>query len=142
MLQLSESGQNLVITWPWWLGVLMVALGIALAVHVCRHFEWHGRMAGLVAATALLVGGGIHFLTYRITLTPEEGRAYALVGGRQRLDWSQATSITMEERRGRGTSMWLVVHSAAGRRFEFTVTGLSGPEEHRVREYIAARIGK
>jgi hypothetical protein len=142
LLQLSEAGGNLVISYPAWTGLLAISLGIALGIHLVRHFTLQGKAFGMAAATALLVVGGLYFLTYKVTLTPDEGRVYALTGGTQRIEWSHATSVATEERRGRGTSTWLVIRTGAGGRLEFRVTGLSGTEEHRLMEYVTARMKK
>ena len=142
MLQLSETGGNLIIAYPAWLGLLMIGLGVALGVHLARHFVWQGKTFGIAAATALLVLGGFYFLTYKVTLTPSEGRVFVLPGGKQRIDWTHATSVATEQRRGRGTSTWVVVRTAAGASLEINVTGLSGAEEQQLRDYIAARMKK
>ncbi len=142
MLQLSEAGGNLIIAYPAWLGLLMIGLGVALGFHLARHFVWQGKTFGIVAATALLVLGGLYFLTYKVTLTPDEGLVFALPGGKQDIEWSHAISVATEQRRGRGTSTWVVVRTVSGASLEIKVTGLSGVDEHRLREYIAARVRK
>jgi hypothetical protein len=142
LLRLSEAGQNLVIDYPAWLGLLVIGLGVALAVHLARRFAWKVQSFGVVAATALLLFGGLYFFTYKVTLTPESGRAYAFPGGSQGIEWDHAVSVGTEQRHGRGTSTWIVVQSAAGNRLEINVTGLSGGDEQRLREYIAARMNK
>ena len=142
MLHLSEAGQNLVIDYPAWLGLLVIGLGVALAIHLARRFTWKAQTFGIAAATALLFFGGLYFFTYKVTLTPEGGRAYALPGHSQSIEWNHAVSVGTDQRHGRGTSTWIVVQSAAGNRLEINVTGLSGGDEQRLREYIAARMNK
>jgi len=140
MLRLSEAGQNLVIDYPAWLGLLLIGLGVALAVHLARRFAWKAQTFGIAGATAALLFGGLYFLTYKVTLTPEEGRAYAFPGSRQLVEWSHAVSLATEQRHGRGNSTWIVVWTAAGSALEINVTGLSGPEEQRLRNYIAEHM--
>lgn len=142
MLRLSESGQNLVVGYPAWLGLLIIGLGVALAVHLARRFTWKTQTFGIAAATALLLFGGLYFLTYKVTLTPVGGSVYAFPGGTQRIEWSHAASVSTEVRKGRGTSTWIVVRTATASAFEVNVTGLSGADEHRLREYVAARMTK
>jgi len=140
LLRLSEAGQNLVIDYPAWPGLLMIGLGVALAVHLARRFEWNRQTFGVTAATAVLLYGGLYFLTYKVTLTPDGGRAYALPGLSRSIQWSHVVSVATEERHGRGTATWIVIYTATGAGLEIKVTGLSGVDEHRLRKYIAARV--
>lgn len=142
LLRLSEAGQNLVIDYPAWPGLLMIGLGVALAVHLARRFEWNRQTFGVTAATAVLLYGGLYFLTSKVTLTSDGGRAYALPGLSQSIQWSHVVSVATEERHGRGTSTWIVIYTATGAGLEIKVTGLSGADEHRLRKYIAARVNK
>jgi hypothetical protein len=142
LLRLTETGSRLVLDYPAWLGLVLIGLGAALAIHLVRRFDWKARTVSLLAATALCFFGGLYFLTYRCTLTPEDGRVFVFPGHRQRVEWTHAESIATEQRTGRGTSTWIVVRAGAGSALEINVTGLSGGDEQRVREYVAARMKK
>lgn len=143
MMQLNETAQGLVITYPWWLGLLVFALGIALAVWVWRNFEFSGKRLAQCAGTLVALFAGIYFFTYSTELTPEQGRSRALFrGGHTTVDWRQARGVVLEERPGKGTPMYIVVDTAHGKPFEINASDLSHGDRARVLFYIRTQISR
>ncbi len=140
-MQLTETTQGLLIAYPGWLGLLVFALGIALAIWIWRNFVLNGKLFGYCAATLLALFGGVYFFTFKAELTAEQGRAYALFrGGHTQVDWRQARSVVMEERPGKGRPTYIVVDQVRGTRYEINVTDLSGSDRASVLAYIRTQI--
>jgi len=141
MMRLTETAQGLTIAYPAWLGLLALALGIALAVWVWRHFTLNGKFLSYCAGTLVVLFAGIYFLSYKAELTPEQGRTYALFhGGHTQVDWRQARGVVLEERPGKGTPMYIVVDTGRGKPFEINASDLSGSDRARVLVYIRRQI--
>lgn len=141
MMRLTETAQGLTIAYPAWVGLLVFALGAALAVWVWRHFTLNGKFLSYCAGTLVALVAGVYFLTYKAELTPEQGRSHALFGsGSARVEWRQARSVVMEERPGKGRPMYIVVDTIRGTRFEINASDLSGSDRARLLAYIRAQI--
>ena len=141
MMRLSETAQGLLIAYPGWLGLLVSALGVALAGWIWRNFALNGKFFGHCAATLLALFAGVCFFTYQAELTAEQGRTYALFrGGHTEVDWRQARGAVLEERPGKGTPMYIVANTTHTRRFEINATDLSSSDRARVLAYIRAQI--
>ncbi len=141
MMRLTETAQGLTIAYPGWLGLLVFALGIALAVWIARNFKLNGKFFGYCMAALLALFGGIYFFTFKAELTPDLGRSYALFrGGHTQVDWQQARGVVLEERPGKGRPMYIVVDTSSGIPFEINASDLSDNHRAQVLTYIRTHI--
>jgi len=140
LMKVSETAQGLALGYPLWLGLLVLVMGIALGAYLGRT-QWNTKKhAGPAVAAALLVCAGVYWLTYRVTLTADGARAYVFLYRDDRVDWRQVAGVTIEERKTRGTTTYLVLQTRDGAQIDINVSGLSATDEHRVKSYIAARV--
>ena len=144
MLSLRETAAGLTISYPPWLGLLLLVLAAVLAAYVIRGKAPAGKTFGVIAVVLICLLGGCHFLGYKTTLAEEGARVYSPMRHDARIAWPAVTGTTLEERAsGRGgRSTYLVLHSTPGAQVEILVSGLSGEERVRLNEYLATRIGK
>jgi len=141
LMQVRESAQGLVLAYPLWLGLLVLVMGIALGIHLARARWDTKKHTGPAIAALFLMCAGVYWLTYRVTFTAQGARAYVFLYRDDRIDWSQVSGVTLEQREGgRGTRTYLVLQTTSGTQVDINVSGLSATDEQRVKSYIASKV--
>jgi len=139
MMSLRDTGDGLVIAYPFWIGLLALACGIALAIFVARKFECKVKTFTTLAAAGIGLWGGAYFLSFRATLAPDGARVYAFMRYSGAVDWRQVAGVVLEPRPGKGNPMYVVMR---GTNFEINVTDLNSAERERVLAFSQARLGR
>lgn len=138
-MQISESAQGLVLSYPLSTGLVFLAAAVALSGYglLGRRFvrrRWPVVFAGFVA---LWAAG--YFMSFTATLDQEAGSVYVFPGPQQSIRWQDAADVYLEHRGG-GSDSRIVVLDAQRRMFDLDVANLSLDDRQRVMEYMVDRI--
>ena len=142
MLRFVDTGDGFVMSFPLWIGLLLV-VGLLMAGYAVRKKDMAGKNRfGLFAGGVMIAAAGLYFVTYKAVITPEMGRVYGFPLRNDTIYWTDASSIMVEERMGKGNSInyTLVVPRRSGERFEMPFYGLPATERERVVGFVARRI--
>ena len=141
MLKFVDTGNGFILTYPLWVGLVIVA-GLVMAVYAARKKELAAK-----SRVGLLLGGiaftvvGIYFVTYKAVITPESGRVYGFPLKNDTIYWTDASSVRVEERPGKGgVNYFLLVPRRSGEVFEMPFYGLPATERDRVVGFVSTRI--
>jgi len=141
MLRFVDTGNGFILTYPLWVG-LVIVVGLVMAVYAVRKKEVaaKNRLGLLVGGIAFAVVG-IYFVTYKAMITPESGRVYGFPLKNDTIYWTDASSVRVEERPGKGgVNYFLVVPRRSGEEFEMPFYGLPATERERVVAFVSTRI--
>ena len=140
MLRLSEAGGPLILSAPAWIGLLILALGVALGVYVVRG-KAKSKVFGAAVAALLMLWYGWSLL-YGQTRFDETGVTVRGTFGTESVTaWSDVTAVGLEERAGGrgGQTMFLVLRPAQGPEVLVRLGGLEAASRVRLLEYASQR---
>jgi len=141
MQKLTETSQGLVLSYPTWLGLVVLAIGVTLAVYGARGKAAPKMRLSYVIGTLAMVWGGVYVLTAKVTLTDAGMRNYVFLVKDERLEWRDAASLQLERRQAKGGPVWhIIVLDHAGQEFDIGTPGLSDADRSRVVKFIAAQV--
>ena len=137
LLQISESAHGLVVSYPTWAAIALLAATLALTAYavVARariRRRWPVSLAIVFAAWA-----GIYVTTFRTTIGIDTGSAYAFLRHDHTVRWKDAADIYLEQR---GGDWCIVVVDRRQRAFDFDVADLSIEDRDRLMAYIVDRM--
>ena len=137
LLEVSESAQGLVLSYPLWAAVALAAATaafIALAVFGRARLRrrWPASVAIMFAAWA-----AFYVATFKAVVTDEAGSAYAFMRYDHTVRWKDAADIYLERR---GGDWQIVVIDRSRRAYRFDVAELSIDERDRVMAYMVDRM--
>ncbi len=141
MLRFVDTGNGFIFTYPLWIGLLLV-IGLILGWAGARGktMAWRNRITLFVGCVGFAVAG-IYFVTYKAVITPESGRIYGFPLKNDTIYWTDASSVRVVERPGKGgVNYFLVVPRRSGEVFEMPFYGLPPTERERVVAFVATRI--
>jgi hypothetical protein len=138
-MQISESAQGLVLTYPLSTGVVFLAVAALLTGYGLFGRRLIRRRSPVVLAGAVALAAASYFLTFRATLDDEAARVYAFLYADRAISWKDAADVYLERREG-GDDWRIVVLDGRRRAFDFDVTHLSLEERHRVMAYMVDRV--
>ena len=141
MLKFIDTGDGFVMTYPIWIG-LIVVVGLVMGWYAARRKDmaWRNRLTLFVGSLGFIVTG-LYFVTYKAAITPESGRVYGFLLRNDTIDWTDASGVAVEARAGKGgPNYFLVVARRSGERFEMPFYGLPAAERERVVAFVAAKI--
>lgn len=134
LLQVSQSADALVISYPYWIAVALLAVTVALSVFIVKaRRRWPVALAILFSAW-----GCVYVATFGTRLDAHGGSAYAFLRYDHALRWNDAADIYLEH--GDGARWQIVVIDKARNAFAFDVADLSVEERDRVMGYVADRM--
>ena len=142
MRSLSGSDTTLVIQSPTWMGVALVALGIAVTLGVLvRRWPRPVRLSALLG-TILLLYGGWHLLRNVITFEPRGFYVESPLGEEERVGWLQVSGIDAGGLTGARNAEpgHLVFNLRTGRDVSVDLSGLSADEKARVLAFARSRV--
>jgi hypothetical protein len=141
MLRVTQSGEQLIVSYAPWLGLLLLAMGVALAVYLFRGKAPTGKAFGVAMAALVCCFGAWHFLWYRVTLGPEGASLRATFGRSAEVRWPDLATSQVELRPGGrgGTSNYTVLRSTDGTEVPIPTTGLSADELTLLVDYLGKR---
>ena len=136
-----DTGSGFTMSYPLWVGLVSV-FGLALLAYGIRKKDmpWKHR-AGLFVGGIGFAVVGLYFVTYKAVITPDSGRIYGFPLRNDTIYWTDASSVMVEERPGKGgVNYFLVVPRRSGERFEMPFYGLPATDRERVVSFVATRI--
>jgi hypothetical protein len=140
MLQLSESAGQLTLQAPVWIGLLVLAMGVALAVYVVRG-KAKGKVFGAGMAALICIGFGWHLL-YAKTRFDDAGIVVrGALGVDASASWGEITAVSVQDlKKGKGgPSPFLVLARESGPEVEVGIGGLDVASRARLIEYARAK---
>jgi hypothetical protein len=137
LLQISESAHGLILSYPRWTVIALLAATLLLAVYavVARariRRRWPVSLAIVFAAWA-----AIYVATFRTAIGIDAGSAYAFLRYDHTVRWKDAADIYLEQR---GGDWRIVVLDRQRRAFDFDVAELSIEDRDRLMAYIVDRM--
>jgi len=138
-MQISESAQGLVLSYPLSTGLIFLFAGIAVAALSLLGRRIIRRRWPIVLAAAVSMWAATYFLTFRAALDDQAGSIYAFPYSGWSIMWKDATDVYLEHRGG-GTDWHIVVRDAQRRPFEFEVGDLSIEDRHRLMAFMVDRM--
>lgn len=138
-MQISQDAQGLVLSYPLWTGVALLAVAVVLlGCAVLARSRFRRRWA-MSIAVMLAAWSGLYFLTFKATITDEAGSVYAFLRYDYRIPWKDAADIFLEQR-GSGRDWHIVVIDRRRNAFDLNVAELSIDDRDRVMAYIVDRM--
>ena len=142
MWRVSESAGELTLHASTWIGLLIVAAGIALAVFVARGGA-KGKVFGMSAVILIVFLSGWTLLFASTRLDESGVRVRTALGVQASATWGEITSVAVEERKvSRGNHTYLVLYRADGTDVAVRISHLEAEDAVRVIEFAKARAGK
>ena len=137
LLQISESAQGLVLSYPVWTAIALLAATFLLTAYavVARariQRRWPVSLAIVFAAWA-----GIYVATFRTTIGIDTGSVYAFLRYDHTVQWKDAADIYLEQH---GGDWRIVVLDRHRRAFDFDVAELSVEDRDRLMAYMVDRM--
>jgi len=141
MLNYVDTGNGFILTYPLWVG-LMFIVGLVLVGFAVRNKEaaLKNRLGAGISGIVIAVVG-LYFVTFKVVITSESGRVYGFPLKNDTVYWTDASSVRVEERSGRGgVNHFLVVPRRSGEVFEMPFYGLPATERARIVVFVSKRI--
>jgi hypothetical protein len=141
MLRFVDTGNGFILAYPIWVG-LVVVVGLVLGWYAARKKDmaWRNRLTLFIGSVGFIVTG-LYFVTFKAVITPESGRVYGFPLKNDTIYWTDASSVSVEERPGKGgVNYFLVVPRRSGETFEMPFYGLPATERERIVGFVATRI--
>jgi hypothetical protein len=135
LLQVSEDGPGLVLSYPWWVGVAFVLFALALAAYAVLRRRRMPNAWPVALAIAVAAWAGIYVATFRTTVNDAGGSAYAFLRYDHAVRWKDAADIYLEHRGG-GHDWQIVVMDRQHRSYNFDVAELTVEDRDRVMAYM------
>jgi hypothetical protein len=142
MRALSEADGALVIQGPTWLGFLLIAVAVfvaILAVVLARRVPRQGRLGAFLAAIVLLYGGW-HLIGTRTTIEPRGYYVESIYGEEERLGWLQVNDVAAGPGMKNANADQLVLRLRNSNETSIDLAGLTPEEKARVVAYVRARL--
>ncbi|HYC47298.1 MAG TPA: hypothetical protein VED01_17625 [Burkholderiales bacterium] len=137
LVQISESAQGLVLTYPLWIAIALAAATAALVVFAVVRARKLKRRWPLSLAVVFAAWACVYVATYRMSVSEESGAAYAFLRFDHVVRWNDAADIYLEQH---GGDWRIVVIDRARRAFAFDVAELSIDQRDRVMAYMVDRM--
>ncbi len=137
LLQISEGAQGLVLSYPLWIAVALVAATLALVALLVFGRKRLPRTWPVSVAIVFATWAAFYVATFRATVTDEAGSAYAFLRYDHTVRWKDAADIYLEHR---GGDWQIVVIDGRRRAYRFDVAELSIEQRDRVMAYMVDRM--
>jgi hypothetical protein len=140
MLRLSDVGSALTLSFPAWVGLLSLALGVALVVYVFRGKA--GAKAFGASVVALIFIGFSWYCFYSYTRFDEKGVVVRGAFGIESVTaWSDIAAVGIDRRgQGRGAALCLILTRVDGPEVLVTIGTLDDASRVRLLEYARQRV--
>ena len=140
MWKLSESAGQLTLQAPAWIGLLVLALGLALAVYVVRG-KAKGKVFGAGMVALILIGFGWHLLYAKTRFDDAGVVVRGALGVEASAAWSEITAVSVQDlkRSKGGTTLVLVLARESGPELQVQIGGLDFAPRARLIEYVRAK---
>lgn len=139
LLQVSEDGHGLVLSYPSWIAVGFTLVALALATYAVVRRRRMPRAWPVTIAVVVAAWAGIYVATFRTTVDDGGGSAYAFLRYDHSVRWKDAVDIYLEQRGG-GHDWQIVVVDRHRRSYNFDVAELSVEDRDRVMAYMVDRM--
>ena len=142
MRALSESGGLLVIQGPTWLGFVLIAAAIGIAVLgvvLARRVPRQARLGAFLVAIALLYGGW-HLIGTKTTLEPRGYYVESIYGEEERMGWLQVNDVAAGPGLKNSNPDQLVLQLKSGSERSIDLSGLTPEEKARVVAFVRGRL--
>jgi hypothetical protein len=141
MLRLSDVGSALTLHFPAWVGLLCLALGVALAVYIFRGKA--GAKALGASVVALMLIGFSWYCFYSYTRFDDNGVVVRGAFGVESVTaWSDIAAVGIDRRgQGRGATLSLILTRTDGPEVLVTIGTLDDVSRVRLLEYARQRVG-
>jgi hypothetical protein len=137
-MQISETAQGLVLSYPLWTAVAFVAGTLALIALAVFGRSRIRRRWPISLAIVFAAWGAVYSATYQAIVTDEAGSAYAFLRYDHTVRWEDAADIYLERQ---GSGDWhIVVIDRHRRAYAFDVAELTVEERDRVMGYMVDRM--
>jgi hypothetical protein len=136
-MHISETPHGLVLSYPWWIGLALGLMAVALAVYGIRRRTRIPRLWPVTLAVVFAVWAGVYVSTFKTTVTDESGSVYAFLRYDHTVGWKDAADIYLEHR---GGDWQIVVIDRQRRPYRFDVAELSAEDRDRVMAYMVDRM--
>ena len=139
LIQISETAHELVLSYPWWVGVALLAVAAALGTYAIARGARIPRRWPITLAILVTGWAAVYVATFRTTITDEGGSVYAFLRYDHSVRWKDAADIFLEHG-GAGSAWQIVVIDRQRRAYSFDVAELSIEDRDRVMAYMVDRM--
>jgi hypothetical protein len=139
LLQVTQGPDQLVLSYPLWIGLTLLAIAGALLGRMLYARARIRRSWALAVAILLAGWSGLYFYTFKATLSDEAGSVYAFMRYDHAVRWADAVDIYLEHRGG-GRDWHIVVIDRERRAHDFNVADLSVEDRDRIMGYMVDRM--